>query len=275
VIAGAGIDAVFAQARAQRRAALIAYLVAGDPDRETTLAVIDALTEAGVDLIELGIPYGDPLADGPTVAAAGQRALENGIKFGDSIEIAAAARNRGAAPVLFFTYLNPVDRYGAERFARDARAAGAVGAIVPDVPLEELDAFAPPLRSAGLAIPLLIAPTTPPARAARIAAESSGFVYVVSRLGVTGARREPDVAWAAATIERLRAATTLPLAVGFGISTPAQVAAVGAVADGVIVGSALIDAYAGSRGAAAARKAGAYAASLRTALPQKGLQSSG
>ena len=269
MIASGGIGDVFARARAERRAALIAYLVAGDPDGQTTLAVIDALTEAGVDLIELGIPYGDPLADGPTIAAAGGRALANGIKFADSIEIASAARARGSAPVLFFTYVNPVDRYGAERFARDARDAGAVGAIVPDVPLEELDAFAPPLRAAGLAIPLLIAPTTPAPRAARIAAESTGFVYLVSRLGVTGARREPDVAWAGGTIERLRSATTLPLAVGFGISTPAQVVAVGAVADGVIVGSALIEAYAGFRGAEAARKAGAYAASLRAALPQR------
>ncbi len=269
MIASGGIGDVFARARAQRRAALIAYVVAGDPDRDTTLAVIDALTAAGVDLIELGVPYGDPLADGPTIAAAGQRALQAGIKFADSIAIAAEARARGAAPILFFTYVNPVDRYGAERFARGARDAGAVGAIVPDVPLEELDAFAPPLRDAGLAIPLLIAPTTPRARAARIAAASSGFVYLVSRLGVTGARREPDVRWAAGEIERLRTTTHLPLAVGFGISTAAHVAAVGAVADGVVVGSALIDAYAGSRGDEAARKAGAYAASLRAALPQR------
>jgi tryptophan synthase alpha chain len=269
VIANAGLDEVFVRARGQRRAALIAYIVAGDPDRDTTLAVIDALTAAGVDLIELGIPYGDPLADGPTIAAAAQRALHGGMRFGDSLDIVARARERGAAPLLFFTYVNPVDRFGAERFAREARAAGAVGAIVPDVPLEELDAFAPPLRAAGLALPLLIAPTTPEARAARIAAASSGFVYLVSRLGVTGARREPDVAWAAAAVARLRAATPLPLAVGFGISTAAQVAAVGAVADGVIVGSALIDAYAGTTGAEAARKAGSYAASLRAALPQR------
>ena len=269
MIASGGIDAVFARARAERRAALIAYVVAGDPDRETTLAVLDALTQAGVDLIELGIPYGDPLADGPTVAAAGQRALAGGIKFADSLEIAARAHARGAAPILFFTYLNPIDRFGAERFAHEAQQARAVGAIVPDVPLEELDAFAPPLRSAGLAIPLLVAPTTPPARAARIAAASGGFVYLVSRLGVTGVRREPDVAWAAGTIERLRPATELPLAVGFGISTAAHVAAIGALADGVIVGSALIDAYAGMRGAEAARNAGAYAAALRSALPER------
>jgi tryptophan synthase alpha chain len=269
MIASAGLDGVFARARAERRAALIAYIVAGDPDRATTLAVIDALTAAGVDLIELGIPYGDPLADGPTIAAAGQRALNGGMRFADSLEIAGQARDRGAAPLLFFTYVNPVDRFGAERFAREARAAGAVGAIVPDVPLEELDAFAPPLRAAGLAIPLLIAPTTPADRAARIAAASTGFVYLVSRLGVTGARREPDVTWAAGAVARLRPATSLPLAVGFGISTATHVAAVGAIADGVIVGSALIDAYAGSSGAHAANKAGAYAASLRAALPQR------
>ena len=267
MIASDGIDVVFARARAEDRAALIGYVVAGDPDRETTLAVLEALTAAGVDLIELGIPYGDPLADGPTIAAAGQRALAHGMKMADSLEIATQARARGCAPILFFTYVNPIDRYGAERFARDARSAGVVGTIVPDVPLEELDAFAPPIRDAGLSIPLLIAPTTPPARAERIAAASTGFVYLVSRLGVTGARREPDVTWAADAIARLRPATTLPLTVGFGISTPAQAARIGAVADGVIVGSALIDAYSGSRGAEAARRAGAYAASLRAALP--------
>ena len=270
MIASGGIAEAFARPRAERRAALIAYVVAGDPDRETTLAVIDALTAAGVDLIELGIPYGDPLADGPTIAAAAQRALDGGTRMAGAIALAAEARARGAAPILYFTYLNPIDRYGPERFAREAAASGAVGAIVPDVPLEELSAFGPPLRAAGLAIPLLIAPTTPAERAERIAAASSGFLYLVSRLGVTGARREPDVAWAAASIGRLRAVTALPVAVGFGISTPAHAAAVGAVADGVIVGSALIDAYAGTRGAEAARRAGAYARGLREALPLRG-----
>ncbi|GAC1577733.1 MAG: tryptophan synthase subunit alpha [Candidatus Elarobacter sp.] len=270
MIADRGIDEVFARTRAEHRAALIGYVVAGDPDRATTLAVLEAITAAGVDVIELGVPYGDPLADGPTIAAAGQRALEGGMKFADSIELAAQARARGCAPVLFFTYVNPIDRYGAERFARDARAAGAVGAIVPDVPLEELDSFAPPMRAAGLSIPLLVAPTTPQPRAEIIAAASTGFLYLVSRLGVTGARREPDVAWARAAVARLRPATALPLAVGFGISTPQHVAAIGAVADGVIVGSALVDSYAGKRGDDAARAAGAYVAALRGALPQAG-----
>lgn len=265
MIATGSIGEVFARARAENRAALVPYVVAGDPDRETTLAVIDALTRGGADLIELGIPYGDPLADGPTIAAAAQRALEGGTKMADAIGIAAEARRRGSAPILFFTYVNPIDRYGAERFAREARDAGAAGAIVPDVPLEELDAFAPPLRAAGLDIPLLVAPTTPEARAARIAAASSGFVYLVSRLGVTGARREPDVAWAAAAVARLRAATALPLAVGFGISTAEHVRGVAAVADGVILGSALIDAFAGTRGDEAARRVTAFIAPLAAA----------
>jgi tryptophan synthase alpha chain len=266
VIAAAGIAQVFARAKAEGRAALIGYVVAGDPDRETTLAVLDAITAAGVDLIELGIPYSDPLADGPTIAAAAQRALNGGTRMGDAIALAAEARARGCAPIVFFTYVNPIDRYGAERFAREAAQAGALGAIVPDVPIEELAAFAPPLRAQGLEIPLLIAPTTPQARAERIAVASTGFVYLVSRLGVTGARREVDIAWASAAVERLRPVTRLPLTVGFGISTPAHVAAVGAVADGVIVGSALIDAYVGRTGAEAARAAGAYVEKLRAAL---------
>jgi len=269
VIASAPLDAAFARARAERRAALIAYVVAGDPDRRTSLAVLDALTRAGVDAIELGIPYGDPLADGPTIAAAAGRALRAGMTFAGAVDLAREARARRSAPIVFFTYLNPVDRYGAARFARAARDAGAAGAIVPDVPLEELEAFVPPLRDAGLAIPLLVAPTTPDARAARIAAASSGFVYLVSRLGVTGARREPDVAWVAGAVERLHGSTRLPVAVGFGVSTPAHVAAVGAVADGVVVGSALIDAYAGATGAAAVRGAETFAASLRAALPTR------
>lgn len=270
MIASSGIAAAFRAPRSERRAALIAYVVAGDPDRTTTAAVIDALSEAGVDLIELGIPYGDPLADGPTIAAAAQRALDGGTRMADAIAVAAAARARGAAPILLFTYVNPVDRYGTARFAREAAEAGAVGVIVPDVPLEELASFAPPLRAAGLAVPLMIAPTTPCERADRIAAAAEGFVYLVSRLGVTGARREPDTAWLAGSIARLHGVTALPIAVGFGISTPAHAAAVGALADGVIVGSALIDAYAGSRGTEAARKAGRYAASLRAALPSHG-----
>jgi tryptophan synthase alpha chain len=266
VIAAADrLAAIFATAKAEGRAALIVYLVAGDPDAATTAAVIDAISP-DVDLIELGIPYGDPLADGPTIAAAGQRALENGMTLDGALAIASDAHARGSAPILFFTYVNPIVQYGAARFAAAARAAGAVGAIVPDVPLEELDAFAPAFRAEGLSIPLLVAPTTPPERARRIADASGGFVYIVSRLGVTSARRDPDIPWIRAAVERLRPQTDRPLAVGFGVSTPAHAAAIGAVADGVIVGSAFIDATAGKRGAEAAAAAAAYVQSLRAAL---------
>jgi tryptophan synthase alpha chain len=259
------LSAVFANARAEKRAALIIYLVAGDPDAATTAAVIDAISPF-VDLIELGIPYGDPLADGPTIAAAGQRALANGMTLDGALALAAGARDRGNAPILFFSYVNPIVQYGPERFAAAAREAGALGAIVPDVPLEELDAFAPAFRSAQLAIPLLVAPTTPPARAARIAAASDGFVYIVSRLGVTSAGREPDVTWIGSAVEGLRGATQAPLAVGFGISTPAHVAAIGKIADGVIIGSAFVDATAGRTGTDAAAAARAYVEPLRAAL---------
>lgn len=259
------IAAVLDRCRAENRAALIMYLMAGDPNLETTALVIDAVSRAGADIIELGIPYGDPLADGPTIAAAAHRALENGTSIDDTLTIARAARARGAAPILFFTYANPISQYGPEKFARAAREAGALGAIVPDVPLEEIDEFAPALRAEGLGLPLLVAPTTPAARAAEIAKRSDGFVYVVSRLGVTGARREPDVAWIAGAIERLRGSGK-HLAVGFGISTPAHVRAMSAIADGVIVGSALIDAIAGKAGTDAAEAAYSYVATLRPSL---------
>jgi tryptophan synthase alpha chain len=239
--------------------------MAGDPDLDTTAAVIDAISPS-VDLIELGIPYGDPLADGPTIAAAGQRALSAGTTIGDALRLAREARDRGAAPILFFSYVNPIVQYGAERFAADARAAGALGAIIPDLPLEEMGVFAPAFHAEGLAVPLLVAPTTPPERAARIAAETDGFVYVVSRLGVTGAKRDPDITWIATAVAALRAASSAAIAVGFGISTPAHVAAIGKIADGVIVGSALIDAIGDRRGRAAADAARAYMASLRAAL---------
>jgi tryptophan synthase alpha chain len=260
-----GLAAVFAKAKAQQRAALIIYLVAGDPNAATTAAVIDAISPF-VDLIELGIPYGDPLADGPTIAAAGQRALDNGMTVGGALNLARGAHERGAAPILFFTYVNPIVQYGSARFAAEARAAGALGAIVPDVPFEELDAFAPAFRAEGLGIPLLVAPTTPPQRRGTIAAASDGFVYIVSRLGVTSAGREPDLAWITGAVEALRAQTQQPLAVGFGISTAAHVAQVGAIADGVIIGSAFVDATAGKHGAAAAAAARAYVEPLRAAL---------
>jgi tryptophan synthase alpha chain len=239
-----------------RNSAFIPYLMAGDPDLETTELLARALAKAGAAALELGIPYGDPLADGPTIQAAGQRALANGV--GVREVLALTKRVATSIPVVLFTYFNPIHRYGVEAFARDAAAAGASAVIVPDVTVEELDAVQPVLARYDLAMPLLVAPTTPPLRAAQIAQRASGFVYVVSRLGVTGTGKAPYVEPLRVQVASLRAVTEKPLAVGFGISTGEHVRAVAPFVDGVIVGSALIDAYAGTRGEeAVARVVGA------------------
>jgi tryptophan synthase alpha chain len=251
-------------ARKQNRAALIGYLVAGDPDLATTELVIAAVAAAGLDVLELGIPYGDPLADGPTIAAAGQRALAAGTTLESTFGL--VERLHLLVPIILFTYFNPVFHFGVERFAERAAGAGATGVIIPDITLEEIDDVRGSLRSRRLAFPLLVSPTTAPARASQIAATSDGFVYLVSRLGVTGEGTGPDLSWLRGQVERMRLVTDKPLAVGFGISTPAQVASVASWADGVIVGSGLVSSYAGSSGREAARLAGGYVESLVAAL---------
>ena len=253
--------------RQQKRAALIGYLVAGDPDVVTTELVVTAVAEAGLDVLELGIPYGDPLADGPTIAAAGQRALAAGMTLEASLGL--VERLQQLVPIILFTYFNPVFHYGVERFAARAAGAGACGVIIPDITLEEIDEVRGYLRAQQLPFPLLVSPTTAPARAAQIAAASEGFVYVVSRLGVTGEGTGPDLAWLRRQVGRLRQVTDKPLAVGFGISTPAQVEDVASWTDAVIVGSGLVSSYAGRSGPAAARSAGSYVSSLMAALTNK------
>ena len=256
------IARVFAKARERSVPAFVPYVMAGDPDIETTFAILQALTQAGAGIIELGIPYGDPLADGPTIAAAGQRALAAGTRIGDVLKLVARARAADCAPMILFTYFNPIAQYGLERFASEAAAAGAAGAIVPDVALEEVAELRAALAKHCLDLPLLVAPTTPRARAARIAEASTGFVYVVSRLGVTGAGSTPDFSPLRAQVAMLRELTDKPLAVGFGISRAEHVREVAPLADGIIVGSALIDAYAGKRGADAAAGVASFAAGL-------------
>jgi tryptophan synthase alpha chain len=261
------IAAAFARARAAGRPALIAYLVAGDPDVATSERIVERVAAAGADLIELGIPYGDPLADGPTIAAAGQRALAGGTTIDVALGIAKRALAPSGVPAIAFTYFNPISQYGLERFAAAAAEAGLLGAIVPDLPMEELQELHAAFAPHGLAVPLLIAPTTPVARARTIAARSEGFVYVVSRLGVTGARREPDLAWIAGQVAALRdGAGETPIAVGFGISTPAHARAVATSADGVIIGSALIDAFAGVAPERAPEAAERYIRSIAEAI---------
>ncbi len=256
------LESIFAGARAAGRAAFIPYLMAGDPDIGTTEAMMAALTAAGAGAIELGIPYGDPLADGPSIAAAGQRALGGGTGIADAIALASRSLKAGGAPVILFTYFNPVYQYGIQRFAHDAAVAGVAAAIVPDIALEESEELRAALTAQGLEMPLVVAPSTPRERAKRIAEASGGFVYVVSRLGVTGTRSAPDFTPLHAQMAMLREVTEKPLAVGFGVSRPEHVREVAALADGFIVGSALIAAYAGKAGASAASALRDFAAPL-------------
>ena len=245
------LAAAFASA-ARRRPAFIPYVMAGDPDMATTATIVRALSQAGATAIELGIPYGDPLADGPTIAAAGARALAAGATIEDVFALVARVAPEISASIVLFTYFNPLERYGLERFARDAAQAGAAGAIVPDIPLEESEELRAIFARYSVDVPMLVAPSTPPERAAKIAAASRGFLYVVSRLGVTGAGSEPDFTPLHRQISTVRAATDLPIALGFGVSRSEHVRAVAAEVDAVIVGSALIDALAGLRGEEAA-----------------------
>src|SRR5579872_3615976 len=183
------LDEAFAKAKKDDRCVLIGYVVAGDPDMETSRAVIDASIDAGVDVIELGIPYGDPLADGATIAAAGQRALAAGTTIDTAMRLVTGTK----APVLLFTYVNPVLQYGVEKFALQAKRHGVVGVIIPDIPLEEMEPIREVIRKNGLIMPLLVAPTTPDERARKICSESEGFTYLVSRLGVTGSKEAPNL----------------------------------------------------------------------------------
>lgn len=258
------IAAAFATARAEGRAALMPYFTLGFPDPTTSLTVIEAVAHAGADLIELGIPFSDPLADGPTIQHSTQVALERGMNVTRALEMAAQLRACGVSqPLMLMGYVNPILAYGVERFVAQAAAAGADGLIVPDLPPEEADEIEAACRAHGRALVYLAAPTSTPERLALLAARTTGFLYLVSLTGVTGARAKlpPDLE---GFIRRARAATRTPLAVGFGISTPEQAHAVGDLADGVIVGSALINAVA--QAADPVQAAGEFVRRLHQAL---------
>jgi len=221
------------------RPVLIPFLMAGDPDLETSARLLRVAASAG-DILEVGVPFSDPIADGPTIQRAAQRALAAGTTLRDALTLVRGLRGDSAAPIVLLTYFNPVVQYGVERFCGDARAAGADGIVVPDLPADEADAFIPPARAAGLDTIFLVAPTTSESRIRLAAERSRGFLYCVSLTGVTGARTQvpPDVE---VLIGRVKALSALPVCVGFGISTPEQAQAIGRLADGVIVGSALVD----------------------------------
>lgn len=220
------------------RRALVCYVTAGHPDRQRSLDTLRALEEGGADIIELGVPFSDPIADGPIIQSSSQRALEQGMTYDGVIELIAAARLK--VPLVLFSYLNPIMAAGPDALARAAEA-GASGILVTDIPVGADPAREEWLGASPLAFIRLVAPTTPRERMAEIARHGSGFVYLISRLGVTGVQETTDTSLPE-TIARLRSATSLPICVGFGISTPAQARSVGELADGVVVGSALVKA---------------------------------
>jgi tryptophan synthase alpha chain len=234
------IDDAFAQCAREERAAFIPFIMAGDPSLDATASYLDALAAGGADVIELGVPFSDPIADGPTNQRAAVRALQAGAKLSNLFEMVARHRDRLGVPIVLFTYFNPIHARGVARFAEQAAASGVDGVLCVDLPPEEGEReLVPALREQGVDAIFLLAPTSTKERIAKVAAVSSGFVYYVSRTGVTGERAALPTELVK-DIKKLRKQVKLPLAVGFGISSPAQVATVGEAADGVVVGSALV-----------------------------------
>ncbi|MCL4562547.1 MAG: tryptophan synthase subunit alpha [Chloroflexi bacterium] len=235
------ISAVFSSTRHARRAALMPYFTLGYPTYEESLSILISIAQSGADLIELGIPFSDPLADGPTIQSSSQAALVHEMTVHRCLELVTELRRRDVSqPLLLMGYYNLALSYGIERFAKDAATAGASGLIIPDLPPEEGGRLEAACRGHSLALVYLLAPTSPVERIELVAAHSTGFIYLVSLAGVTGAR-ETLAQGISEFIARVRSVASLPLAVGFGISTPEQAAEIGRQADGVIVGSALID----------------------------------
>lgn len=238
----ARLEARFQRCRAEARAALVTYVMAGDPDPETSLAILRELPKAGADIVEFGLPFTDPMADGPAIQAAALRALKAGQTTARTLDLVRRFRAEDAeTPVILMGYFNPIYIYGVERFLADAKAAGVDGLIVVDLPPEEDDELCLPALKAGLAFIRLATPTTDDRRLPAVLANTAGFVYYVSITGITGAAT-PDFGKVAAAVERIKRHTPLPVVVGFGVKKPEHAAAVAQGADGVVVGSALIDA---------------------------------
>src|SRR5580700_8104082 len=236
------IDARFAELKKQDRAAFITFLMAGDPDLDTSLAIIKALPKAGADIIEIGMLFTDPMADGPAIQASGLRALKAGTTLKKTLALVREFRRGDAAtPLVLMGYYNPIYIYGVARFLVDAAAAGVDGLIVVDLPPEEDEELCLPALAAGLNFIRLATPTTDDKRLPAVLANTSGFVYYVSITGITGASA-PELAKVASAVTRIKAHTTLPVAVGFGVKNAASAAAIAAHADGVVVGSAIVEA---------------------------------
>jgi tryptophan synthase alpha chain len=229
----------FARLRDSHRPGLITYVTAGDPDLGRTEGILRALDRAGADILEVGVPFSDPLADGPVIQRATERALASGATLAGVLELVRKLRSELRAPIVIFSYVNPILRFGAERFAEQARDAGVDGVLVLDLPIEEAGEFRAQLGSRGIDTILLLSPTTTDDRLRKAAALGSGFLYAISRLGVTGSR-DAIADGAEEMVRRIRAVSTLPVALGFGISKPEHVREVGQWADAAVVGSALV-----------------------------------
>ena len=254
----ARITDTFTRLRQSGAPGLVAYVTAGDPDLARTAEILVELSASGADVIEVGVPFSDPLADGPVIQRASERALKSRTTLRGTLEMIGATRHRITSPIVLFTYVNPIVRMGEDAFVKAAAAAGVDGVLVLDLPVEEAGPFRDRLVAAGLDPIFLLSPTTTDERIRASAAMGRGFLYVISRLGVTGAR-DRVASDAEPLVRRVRAHSQLPLALGFGISTPEQVAEVGQWADAAVVGSALVNVIA-QHGASAsvAAKAGEY-----------------
>lgn len=238
---GARLTRRFNELKQAKRAGLVTFITAGDPDLDTSAAILHGLPAAGADIIELGMPFSDPMADGPAIQSANQRALTAGITLRKTLDMATAFRAHDArTPLILMGYYNPIYRYGNQRFIDDALSAGVDGLIIVDLPAEEDDELCHPCMTAGLHWIRLTTPTTDDARLQRVLANSSGFVYYVSIAGITGTR-SADQSAVKNAVARIRRQTDLPVAVGFGIKTPRQVAQTAAIADAAVVGSAVIE----------------------------------
>ncbi len=233
------IEATFARLRERGEKALIAYIMAGDPSLQETEALVLELERAGADLVELGVPFSDPIADGPVIQRAAERALRSGTSLKKILATVASLRTKTQIPLVLMTYYNPIYAMGEESFCRQAAQAGVDGIIVPDMPPEEADALQGPADAAGLRIIYLLAPTSTPSRRTVVARRSQGFIYYVSLTGITGAALT-DRADVQRNVKAIRRAASVPVAVGFGIATPDDAARIGIMADGVIVGSAIV-----------------------------------
>ncbi|MBI2844248.1 MAG: tryptophan synthase subunit alpha [Armatimonadetes bacterium] len=245
--------------------ALVCFITAGDPDMDSSEAVVLALAEAGVDIVEIGVPFSDPLADGPSIQASSQRALDGGVTPPAVLDLVRRVREKSDLPLVLMTYFNPVQMMGVRRFADEAAAAGADGVIMTDLPPEEAGEWKAAADAAGLDTIFLLAPTSTDERIRRVAEMGSGFIYCVSRTGVTGARKElpADVK---DLVNRIRNSTTKPIVVGFGVSGPEQVREISKWADGAVVGSALVDLIASADGSdSLAERVRAFASALKAA----------